>query len=723
MIKIKFIPQRKIVQLLGAIFLLLASFACNPDEEEAPAPSDACVQSRDCGVGYECVFNPEQSRQVCKKVSCDDDSDCVGDEPRRCHPVFHRCVEASCETFFAPQCADDQVCLNEFDHSFCVAKAQLEPAAYCQISPVLLFAQAGLDIQLSGAIFAEDGRLLPFPDLHFVDPDIAGLDLDRSGHLQIEELTFSQAISLLAQGRDGVSCSVTLVPLVAPPVAWQQIALYDALSGDSVDDATVMMRLRNARGEVYSAQMHQSSPGQYRAAIPSASQLVDVNVFHQSYDYVSLVAPADPSIIVALSPARPQHLMAGRAIDLDTLSLHSEGDYVTGLSSASVLSLSDDFGLFSTLIGEIIPHDVHLEGVGEFEDLYLAANGYIKIGASPINDAPLVLAKPGPHLVASVATKSHFSEMSHYFSGELQRNYFHLLPSLSPGQLSDHTVSPIVDLSRQERPEDPENIFSMLPVLEQKPSVESSLSAKFSLAEIPLSVHQDQLGTGVLAWVGSQIPGIGLSVLGLGRAYDKNDTQAPVDGVIDPDMSNEFSLCSADPEHPLCPSRGELAMHFAPAHEGLQGYPLRSVLIAGDLDSPTPAPDSVESLIFIDGDPQRENFAAVDTRAFLPYSNALFRRQIRSLSLQAASGADFLRVRFYCQDRQWQLWVPAQDQLLDLPLPPEDFADCSERVMVESFALRPGNDFQSLARSGFLGSPSLDQTLSALSRQAVNVSP
>lgn len=661
------------------------------DPVEPRRPEGECAVARDCGAGFEC-------RRIlgvpkCVRQYCSEDTHCAPHES--CFERFGLCFEA-CQS---DTCAPGQHCLYRNGRPKCAADEELPRADHCLLSPQRLVVQGGTVAKISGSIFDLEDSVLPYPQLTFTGPLLPDIEVGVQGDVVVGPVTRERDFFIEAAHLDQTVCSASVKLL--PPIADNtlRVATIDAYTGASIPQATVIVRVQTSRREIREITLAEGDSGVYTTPIPEFNEVLDLSVYASGYDFLTVVTPTESSLILALVPALPQDEIGGVVVEPDRNSLYGFGDGIAGFSWLSPTALSEGYGLHALISFEKgIPVD--FLGMGEETLLNIGQAAFFDLGISGIKTRATPRSQPGTRQLGFLLMKQPLQDF-------LVSETAMTVPLSMRAGVMTHGIVDSVEVVSQPRLHNLPTEDYLTDHYDVHPSTPTLFTAHFAVQQLPWGSFLDLRPNAAVVVTGVYVAGRGYSPLGFGRALDNF---AQLDGTVE-------SKPSTPDIEPI--DDGQIRVPFAPPHDGLEGYPWRTVVTAADALVREQESGNTESMVFLNGPPPQQEAVAVDS--FLDFSQAFYLGFNRTLVIEPAAEASAIRLRFRCRDREWQVLLPPLQRTYPLPVPPDLQADCIDTAQVETLRLDHGATVHTLVRDGKNAGVLLDQVLMALSRQPATI--
>lgn len=674
---------------------------------------DECSVPRDCGSGFGCDKDLDGVRR-CVAYFCDDEHPCSSGEA--CHPSFKRCVPPTCGSWNSPVCDDAPFCLNGDEGSLCVAESQLPPVASCRVEPARAVLGSGQSLRFEVVALGTDGQVVPFT--------MPGFEVDQDEYLEVDTTGVVTAIAvpeasqdgqLLIEYRDRISCAAQIIVLPEPPESQLRVVLLDAEDGSAVSGAQVVARVILPDGAAREITLTADVEGIYHA--DAVAGVVDrVEAHAGGYDAFTLVQPGTNDIRLGMSASSAPE-MAGIKGSVDFSTTAGHGDFRAAFASLSQPALSDDFSLRQLLVSRVVIQGFEVEGLVSYTERAMATSEVFGIGTVDIKDWFAAFGRSGRRLLSVLARIVPMAEvapkMVEMTSDAGAFTLVSLLRYVGTGVLGTHgLVGPIqldptpVDL-HDDVAEWP------LPDVDVRPQMPTHGDLSLSVPALPEWAWDDQLPTGVAVLRGVHVPTMGFSLLGGGRGYDAPDESFVADGILDPEPCSDY-----DPDC-VRPERGELWAQFAPRHHGLEGYPLRTVVVAADVERYHEMRRG-ESLVILCDQFTGSSPTPLPVPAFLDFTRATYHAVSGLLEeIEVPVDADLLRIVWSCDQGRWVALLPPSASTVEELRPPPELGACAGAPMLEAIRLADEMGFQGVVSGGHSAMLALDRVTEAVSRQPV----
>lgn len=692
--------------LLFSLMFLQVSCVVFAGPGQSEEEEEECAIPPDCGAGWDCV--ERAGRMTCVRIECSEDSHCAAHE--RCY-LDARLCGTTCDNHIELLCADNELCVTEDNGAKCVDRADLTPADHCILSPSQLVVQEGTRLQLRAALYDQENRLLPHPESVFVGEGLAGIDISQDGVLQVHSISQETQTFVEAHHRGQVVCHAPIKALPSVQPGWFRVVPIHAHTGETIANATVVLRLQTPQQEQQNLQLAETTSGIYRVEVPAQQRLLDVSVYAEGFDFVTVLEPSQDSLILSLLPSQPEHQVSGTTVEFDASALPRAGEIKTGFTWLSPESLGDGYGLFALASYETEIIDFRLL---DTPDPWLEPFGtasFMQFHTLEFQTTAVAQGRPGTRQLGIIARKLRMGELGIIF----QHGYYSAPLLLTPGYSHAHSFVHNVTVETYQRPLSGPLRDSIPAHYEMTPDVPSVLAVDLRVGQIPWGAFAEQSPNAIAATTGVYIPGRGYTFLGFGRALDDPKGNG-LDGAIESELDEGG------------PAAGHVQMLFAPPHHGLNGYSWRSMVMASDIQARHGSLRSqTESIVFLQGRPK--NGEAIHVDDFLQFAEGRYTQSNRLLQVNStnldADRTDVVRLRFACPSRQWHVLMAssAPTHSHTLPSPPQGFVDCTDSALVEVLDLEDAWSRYDLIGQGHNAGIRLDQVLSALSRQPVPIEP
>lgn len=449
----------------------------------------------------------------------------------------------------------------------------------------------------------------------------------------------------------------------------------------------------------------------------------DVHVFSETHQYVSIFGQTLDDLLVQLPPRFFAELNVDQdgTLDPELQQFYGQGDLFKG---------SPDFSLYSKL-GEIeatITSFGFGDGLFEF-DLPLLLGPNTKRYYDP--DAPSGIFPPDEQqeLPGGVTFSLGFPVVSTYFLATGSGPGPHPMWSLGGRvALSDsgvgQKIGEIVDAATSGGSINIEQIVATLfPLFKEfysglrwvsvksvpwfQTDTETDVTLQIPLAH-PVTVPSSPLPTvgapnlwtdAVLLIGGVMMPRQFIVPTGLTAGTDKENIDAVADGIAD--------------GLPETPELDPFQLWMAPPHNRLQGAAGQPVVVsvAAVLDSSSKSqkPEAGSGIIHWLSSPKDTAVGGETAEPYLPISigSVWSTQDNRTLSIGPVDGAEFYRVVFKSDEGfEWHVFFDGDTDTVQLPNPPDysadypDRAGAAKRMVVNAFALRPGESMDELLTPG-----------------------
>lgn len=652
-------PTRPLLRpLVPALPLLVVvtCVGCLGDEGEPPAPPspDACERDRDCSAGEVCSRRPDEASGVCVQVACFASADC--DDGEVCHVRSGVCL-APLACVDDGACGAGERCLIEGDDARCVSDTQLPAGDGCVVVPrtpaLVEGAVAAVDVVALGV----EGR--PAVARAFSLVASAGV-AQGSGPFEYQAACDGAApctVELTARDDGGLACTASL--LVLPPVLEPavRVVLVDEGDGRPIPDALVTLR---TAGDALEAVTDERGVVVFDDV--AAADVLTLSALPDEHDWHSFVeVPGSDLLVVTRASVRVDEVAGVRA-RADFTSVTTFGDIEIAIGGLSLeRGLSGRFSL-ATVVGDLVEQRVFIEDVTSADGglVTVPLGMELHVGTSPVTDVFVAASRPGRRVLWALAGKVLISQTGPLIEATFAgRDGAAAAELLRFARRFEHVTGPSVVVERSERP-DAEDQLPLhdwpLPLVDA-----TQLSAPaFPRVDLTVTVPRLPCVSGAddedcvrlpsgLASVTALTP-LGQVPLGAAHADDDpvlGDALVLRDGVVSEAPAGEGAV----PD-------GDLALSYAPPHDGLEGAPRVLTTMAFDVDDPGGRDSAVS---FTQALAPRSGSPEVEAAPFLPLAKGTFAQGASSGALvldERAEGADLHRFHLVGGDgAEWHVWL------------------------------------------------------------------
>ncbi|MFW5966232.1 MAG: Ig-like domain-containing protein, partial [Persicimonas sp.] len=590
-------------------------------EDEECVARDDCIVEDDCGedetcLNGRCTYSPE-----CESDGdCDDGFECVGEQ----------CYEEVCRG--SDDCEGDQVC----DGGVCDDPPEAES---CFVSEKEALVSEGQQVRLEAYALnaADDGVPANFEWVSS-DTDVAEIDDDGQNAVGGEaegETEIKASIADTDIECDGV---VTLTNHGQVGDDEMRVIVTDAETGAGVEDAEVVLGDDEASEE--------SGPSG-SAILEDPGESIDVSVFADGYNWVTVKDVGSVDVQIALTPERGTGPAAGFTGEFDLSQLNTGGDFNLGLAGASLAGGLLDFDL-TRLLGDPFVRSVDVPGGGGGGDSEIPIPGGLvmfgEVLGFDINLKETYYAHTteGARIGWGVAGKIAGEDLIDTFSDGMDDTGEVLTTILPLFNRFDHDNKPL-SLDARDRVVDSQDIdgdgdtseevpdYDNFPEVDLKPSVRQNLITDVGVSNLPQM--SDGEAEVVVLVGGVHLDSPGYVPLGLSATSDEDEDGRP----------DTQQLTLAPPYGSLTGGRlAVVALAFNPEDVGFEdGVELPDEFSAA-LWNGQSLPSSVGLGTFADA------------------SDGSVDEEKREVSVTADAGPLF-RVQIVGEDRTWEVWSAGPD--------------------------------------------------------------
>ncbi len=647
-----------------------------------------CQFSGDCNVGSICntsddpYYDSSQPPNVCTRLVCARDQDCVGG---RVCSVERVCVVPACQA--ASDCAPTDVCSG----GTCVAAPTV--GVSCEVLTPDTFVSPTRSVRLEARALDARGRVvggLSYRWASSAPPRVGVVDdvATGGGELGVAEVT---AVVLL--GTSSVACAGQVVIENVTPVlsARVQVRVVAAESGAPVVGARVIVFVDGAQQEL-------TTDGTGAAVFPpSVGDVGWVTVMSAGRSYLSVIAPGTRDLFLPLDRAPTPQLAGGFRGAVD-VSSSIRGDMYVGLAGTALPLDLSGFRL-SMLLGDPIDTTINAPQLGlNNQEMTLAGNLMVRLGnerftvdrsttnlrCQGLDPGPQELgcfvarAPAGRSAAWTLSTRLRLQDVASLagrLSSGLEGGFdmVTILPDMMPllrtapsGVDADVITTEVARVDA---------VTGQASALCSNPSTapdDTRCRADFArYASVPLrATAARRIHTAVqvpsLPVAGGQRPEavlvfnaavspLGLVPLGLGGARD--DVDAP-DGLVEGEDKPFGPFSATLPD-------GRVALSSAVPHSGLEGLPLRLIAVAYDRALESGTGSRISGLV------EPAATMAPDMgfggRTFLAHPTGVIDRAAATFAGTTPSDATLLRIELVRGGSAWRIYAPPTTTTLTLP--------------------------------------------------------
>ncbi len=693
------LPHRALVA--GLIALLINGCApSSSSPQEAPLETRTCSSSRQCVLGDFC-----------------DDGQCVpfeagGCEELHCQDIASLCLAnpAGCECHI----------LNEGGNFNTTGTPQLHFKSG---------QQRGLQAQIAlsgGDVLDTTGFTLSVNDPRLFSTEEATVSaLDAVGRTRVQA-TFGEL----------ATCEATLINHGSAPERNEvRLLAYDPTTGEAVSDAHVVIRF-SASAQPGAFHPHQRTNREGLATLElDDGDLAQVSVFHQGYDYVSVLGISNdsPMIRVPLPPRGRGRTVGAARGDLGfephikRLDPHSGSIRLGIVSTSFPLTDLEHFGPETFLGGPILGRDCETEPANpECYDLslpgvidkHVALWGglVVSLPTTPLKPFYEVTGQPGRRYLWSLGGFWDVNSAAGVFQAIAQRtegacpdcptssdasmlrSISKLMGSASFGYRSNVLLqpAPLNDWVQHLRSDD--FLDKRFPQLDSGDDLSgltlSRPMRQFTQVPVPelpadptLSNNQGFAGFAVLT--GAQAPGAGFVPMGMGLGFDctygscnQGAPRAAYDGVVNPEpICTDNATLACENNTNSVTEAGTVGIFHQPFPGALASSPQKTLLMALPLDHADPYTFRVRALI-AEGAPD-EIGATFSDQVFTESAPTLASQAQRTYEIIPTAHTDVHHVVLRVESTdtslpsppRWHIYSPNQALTFSAPNAPRDWYD------------------------------------------------
>jgi hypothetical protein len=474
------------------------------------------------------------SPPLCERVDlCTSDRECC--EGERCNRSRGICEDATrCDPFAEGPCPDELLCYQREGTLIC---SEGDIVSSCVIDAGAATTTSSRPLHISALPFASISgerviAITPRPTF-----TTSSGTIDENGVLSAECATGICVVTVTATYNDA-SCTRD-VRVLAPVVEGDtRVAVVDAVSGDALDDVTVVSDGETLRTD-------ENGIAIFSGVRASVSAFPDTHAWH------TVLEPTN-DILIATTRTLPSSDVAGIKGTVNFDELHTVGDVKLGLVGASSPTALPDLSL-KAFFGEPVLTPFFIEGVSEPDtQQLLPSTAVVELGAEPIKGDFRAFSKPGESIPWAFGVEVRLAEIGELLS---TTGTFPIFPMMPFFATADHDVNAAIELDAVPRPLDESDAQAWpFEEIEVEPRARLEFETRVRVDEaVPVD--------GIIIIAGAVVPRHGFVPLGIGGAR-RNEDGNFVDGTDEP-----TNVIAAD---------------YAPAHSGLNAGRLVVVIAAVD---------------------------------------------------------------------------------------------------------------------------------------------
>ncbi len=542
------------------------------------------------------------------------------------------------------------------------------PADKCLITTPAKGIRKGESIQLHGEAFSDACGVDAAATFEWASSDTNAVTVDASGKAVGGSNSGVAEISAKAKVKgQNITCSNTVkVTNYGDVTSGIRVVVYSELGG-AVKDAKVLVN----DGAVV------TTDNLGVAQISGVSGTSNISIFHNDYDYVTIMQIDLQDIVIYLSPKSDNTKSAGFR---GNFKFNQTKDCYTklGLSGVSLPGNMLNFN-FSALVGDSLTQTLF----GQTLDIPSALVLSIESLGIDINEYK-VIGSPGRRIgwgIGGCLNEEQTIDLVSQVTGGSSADLGEILPKIIPlFSTLKHAVKTNLNL----------NSFPRVPSQDQNgKAIMISDFAKFDKVDLDLT-HQltnkvkatipnlplkpgvtNQWMDSTFVLVGTDVPNIGLVPTGLTIGVDTTDAKTnPADGKINPPEGKTGSF---------------VELSYADLHHGLEGNPYKAIALSTDAASLISSEGSgslvsglIEHFPSKPGDFTFKNFAQI--------SNGIsFTATAKKITIPAKGNTDIMRAKFMTKNSgNWTIFYPGT-LTGDMVLPNFSKASATDRTAEELF--------------------------------------
>ena len=667
-----------------------------------------CRRAVDCGGGFACEVPDGGGEGCCIKIVCTDNNDC--DAPATCDLRRGICRVPTCDPTNPASCPGGQVCVNSSDAtgaviSQCVMAGSIA-AARCEFDVTNFSLRAGETRKLNLTYTSAAGALVPFATAAFTSAMTGVAAVAADGTVTAVASGTSDITATPTGATNTCTTRVTVYGTVAPADA--RAVVFNSRTGKPLSGVTVLLR-KNAGGDIPTVTTGADGVASFTGGGPAAD-IKDLSAFHDSYSWVTYVAPGSNDVAIYLDPLADSTKIAGISGTFDTSRARPpDGDIKIGLAAFSIAGALSDLNL-EGLIGRSVPTDIDIPNVVTQMDVPLPSGVYLKLQTSDIkgnidvySDGPCPADAPCNRILWGLGGQVGLSKIGPIISqvagGGGDLNAGAILAAVLPFfRKFYHYVGgsySVTDITAPPLETDPPGFTPNNVVL--RPNYLLSESANWTVPTLPnLPTDATRFISGALLLSGAYVPGKGFVPLGLAAGLDEcpamtTSVTCSLSGMADGKVActNDNSTTANECEGLVA---GDITLDYAPQHDGLEGYRFATVAVALDINSLGGGGSLFTSVLVSFND----SLAGTSTKtfpitSFLTFNKGSFQTRTYTATSRV-TGADFYRLNLDTGGKPWLVYFNPTAEAFTVDVPPLPAGITTDRVAnldVQAFKFLP----------------------------------
>jgi hypothetical protein len=659
--------------------------------EVTPGEAPTCRKNRDCGEGHICEKGtPFDEFGCCLQILCIGDADCA--DGKICDTRRGLCLpENACDPASGSlePCGTGEHCTYSDGLMQCLAADALPEPTACTISPTATVSMNGAALDFQATATHADGNV---PHGAFTFSTDAGTVADNRVTFVCAGPAPCQVNVTATSDRGFASCEATVWVFPDLGAGDFRVTVFDPeslmpLSGVPVSALTASgldNQLTDENGSHTWAGM--------------AGSVDAISAFPAGHQWQTILAPGSNDVALFTTPTFDDSKVVGVKGTLNFDLIHSTGDVRLGLVGTSIAPAIKNFTL-GKIFGSQADYNITVEGVVENGQVALPYGAIWELEGSPVKPDYVAMGKPGTRTAWAVGGEVHLSEIASLIFGLVyppsNSNPPHFLEMLLPNlPRFDHGGITNLNLTEEDLPASPGGSqpipYSAWPFSEVHIELKTLLqqSATLTVPSLPCRPGADAGGSctdndympEALIFMTTSVPGEGLVPLGVLVApddYDLEDGFDQKDGLVDTGQMGVIP--------------GQAIVDFAPQHDGLEGNPLATVILAMEETSDGRIATSALAR-FSETTAGAQDFS---TAAFLPFQHGTYDGPAKTFTHAAMGNADFYRLALHSdatQEPVWNIYFEDAAAPIDLnTLTDQDMGNRTAFASIQAFDLN-GHD-------------------------------
>lgn len=618
---------------------------------------EQCQGPGDCDPGFFCNGNME-----CEELAaCRRDDECAGAgycENGRCQPSESctamscgtglECVNEVCVPFVCrlnADCVSPEVCVA----GACVAVPSAALVSEVRITSPGAVLSPGTSARMFAIAFDASGRPVSGVTIVWESADTDVATIASTGVVTGESTAGTSAITASVDNGGQIITSVPVdVVNVGALASARRVTVINARTGAPIESASVMVEPVSGPA----ALVETDASGV--AAFGSGSALDRLSVFHDDYDWITIVGLTGTDLLIRLTPATRGDRAGGLKGGADLSAITTNKPFEFALSGASFAGPLSRFKADRLFGGGVFNINIQVTTVALPSGI--TTRGTFQGFPVNVKNTYHALSGPGLRYGWSFGGKVELADLGISLSGGttgILPNLIGLFPQFSSGVTTPATVlslPTIVDTAdidgdgdTQESVPDYDNFTTV----EQKPDTAQRLRFRYA-ADAPMPVALDS----VILVSGVMVPGAGFVPLG-------------IDG-----MQNESGIVPS------------LSTAISAARTGAEGSAYVVLALGVNLAAGLPTYTSAQVHI------EDRLPAQVDgTAGWLSLADGNWAEGTRTVTSSVPAGADAWRLRFEHAEGQWEVWAAGPVETLVLSTPAGTDRALNSAVTLEAIDL------------------------------------